>query len=387
MNTKIGVLVDQISRGGTSKLAIEEVRQLQQNGIPAQLLVLYDNKLGLYQDMLAHINIRMLWNEIPPALRINAKIPFFSFFSLFHVTYIFLLPFIIKHKEYECVISHLGYTCFSAYSLSKIRKIPYVAYVHDSISYIIKKVYLRKSWSALLFYPVYLISKIIDRIILKNAMAICKQSRFEADYLEKISRKKIYIVPPATHKRRDSIPSVRGGRLAAFTKWDFSKNFEFLIEVIKRLPAEHKLYVAGQWHPEGYLFDMKQRISREGLSERIVFITGLNEEGIRTFFDQALCLIHPLLEAWGSTLYEAACNGVAFIAPRGCGISDYLVHERDAFYPTHDSLEEYLHYINVFLKDHKKAYDMGRQAWVDIKNIDIEHHVDTLTGVIRKNKR
>ncbi|MDD5449025.1 MAG: glycosyltransferase family 4 protein [Candidatus Omnitrophica bacterium] len=387
MYGKIGVLIDQIAKGGTSKLAIEEVRQMQIMGTTAELLVLYDNSQGLYSDMLAGIKVRVLWNELPRCLRINAKIPLFSFFSLFHILYIIFLPLMIKRNRYSCIISHLGYTCFSAYSLSKVKKIPYVAYVHDSISYIIKKVYLNKKALRFFFYPVFVLSKFTDRLILKNAIAVCKQSRFEADYLEKISGKKVYIIPPATYKRRDAIPSQRGNRLSAFTKWDFSKNFEFLIRIIKKLPVEHKLYVAGQWHPAEYLTEVKKSISKEGLGERIVFLTDLDEGGIQKFFDEAFFLIHPLIEAWGSTLYEAACNGVTFIAPQGCGISDFLIHERDGFYPPQDNLEQYLHYIRLLINTPDRAYEMGKQAWLDIKTIDIKNHVGRLLKAIEENKK
>lgn len=380
---KIGVMVDQICKGGATKLAIEEVRQLYKEGHDTELLVLYDNGQGLYQDILKEVKIRILWYEVPRILRLNVKIPFFSFFSLFHITYIIILPFLIGKKEYDYVVSHLTYTCFSAYSLSKVRKIPYIAYIHDSISYILKKVYLKKIGLSVFFYPIFLFAGVVDRLILRGAFAVCKQSNFESEYLRKIGKKRIYIAPPATYRRRGTIPGRRGDRLSAFTKWDLSKNFGFLIEIVKHMPISQKLYVAGQWHPKEYLVKVKGLIAKENLSNRIVFLSDLNESEIQSFFDNALVLIHPLIEAWGSTLYEAACNGVTFIAPKGCGIADFLIGGKDAFYPEQGNLEQYTTYLMKFLNTPSLAYEMGRQAWLDIKDIDIKYHVQVLLEAMR----
>lgn len=381
---KIAVVLDQLSKGGTAKLAIEEVRELSRLGHDAQLILLFDNGKDIFGDILKGIKVRNVWNEIPLALRINFKIPLFSFFSFFHLSEIFILPFIIKKNEYDYLIAHLTYTCFSVCSVSRFKRIPYIAYIHDTVSYIFRKVYL-KGPKKFFFYLIYIFSVLADKIILKNAFAVCKQSRFELDFIEKIIKRKAYVVPPSTYKRRNSIPVERGDNLIAFTKWDFSKNFDFLINLVKNLPSQN-LIVAGQWHPDEYLIKIKERIRGEGVEGRIIFKSELNEIGIRDLFDSARALVHPLFEAWGSTLYEAACNGVTFIAPKGCGISEYLFHETDAFFPAQGDLNAYLYYINKLLNDKNLAYNMGRQAWLDIKKIDIENHTKTLLSIMEKRE-
>ncbi|MDD5431396.1 MAG: glycosyltransferase family 4 protein [Candidatus Omnitrophica bacterium] len=378
---KIAVVLDQLSKGGTAKLAIEEVRELSRLGHDAELLLLFDNQKDIFGDILKGIKVRKIWHEIPAIFRINFKIPFFSFFSFFHLSEVLILPFIIKRKEYDFFVAHLTYTCFSVASVSKFRKIPYIAYIHDSISYIFRKVYLKGS-KKFFFYLIYFFAVLADKIILRNAFAVCKQSKFELDYIEKITKRKAFVVPPSTYRRRDSIPDKRGDNLIAFTKWDFSKNFDFLIKLVKNLPTQ-KLIVAGQWHPDEYLAKVKAAVHEEGLNERIIFKGQLDEEGIKDLFDSARVLVHPLFEAWGSTLYEAACNGVTFIAPKGCGISDYLFHEKDAFFVAQDDLDGYLYYINKLVNDKDYAFTMGRQAWIDIKKIDIENHVKSLVSIMQ----
>jgi glycosyltransferase involved in cell wall biosynthesis len=381
---KIGVVLDQLSKGGTAKLAIEEVRELARLGHDAELILLFDNRQKIFTDMLRGIKVRNIWQEIPLALRINFRFPFFSFFSFFHLSLIIILPFFIKKNQYDYLLSHLTYTCFSVCSVSKFNRLPYIAYIHDSISYIFKKVYLKGFWLKRFFFSlVYGFSVLGDKIILRNAFAVCKQSRFEVDYIEKIAKKKVYIVPPSTCRRRDFIPNKRGSNLIAFTKWDFSKNFDFLIELAKQLPAQN-LIVAGQWHPDEYLLRIKEKIKKEHLEDRIIFKGTLDEQGIRDLFDSARVLVHPLFEAWGSSLYEAACNGVTFIAPKACGISDYLFHDKDAFYAEQDDLGAYLYYIKKLVSDDEFAYNMGRQAWFDIKKIDIENHVKILLEIMKK---
>lgn len=383
---KIAVVLDQLSKGGTAKLAIEEVHELTRLGHDAELILLFDNGRDVFADMLEGVKVRNIWHEIPSVLRINFRFPFFSFFSFFHLSEIFILPFLIKKNEYDYLVSHLTYTCFSVCSVSKFKGIPYIAYVHDTVSYILRKVYLKRPGpKKFFFYLIYGLSVVADKIILRNAFAVCKQSRFELDYIEKIAKKAVYIVPPSTCRRRDPIPDKRGDSLIAFTKWDFSKNFDFLIKLVKNLPFQN-LIVAGQWHPDEYLLKIKEQIKKEHLEERIIFKGELDEEGIRDLFNSARVLVHPLFEAWGSSLYEAACNGVTFVAPKGCGISDYLFHDKDAFYADQNDLDAYLYYINKLISDKDLAYNMGRQAWIDIKKIDIENHIQILLSIIEKRE-
>ncbi len=381
---RIAIVLDQIAKGGTAKLAIEEVRELSRLGHDAELLVLFDNKEKIFCDLLEGIRVRSIWKEIPPVLRFNFKIPFFSFFSFFHISGIFILPFIIKKKEYDFILGHLSYTCLCISLASKVKRIPYIAYIHDSVSYIFRKVYL-KGRNKFLFQLIYPFAVLSDMIILRNAFAVCKQARFETDYIERLANKKMFIVPPSTYRRKKLIPETRGDNLIAFTKWDFSKNFSFLIELMKHLPSQ-KLFVAGLWHPEDYLIKIKQAVEKERLEDRIIFLGPLEEKGIEELFNSARVLIHPLFEAWGSSLYEAACNGLTFVAPKGCGISEYLFHEKDAFYAIQDDLKGYLYYINKLIADKDLAYRMGRQAWLDIEKIDIENHVIMLISIMKDYK-
>lgn len=381
---KIAVVLDQIAKGGTAKLAIEEVRELSRMGHDAQLLVLFDNKEGNFTELLAGISVRNIWGELPRLLRVNFRMPFFSFFSFFHLSQMLILSFVIKRREYDLFLSHLSYTCLSVYLASRVKAVPYIAYIHDSVSYIFRKAYLKGGLKPLylLLYPFALL---LDKVILKGAFAVCKQSRFEVDYLKRVSGKKVFVVPPSTYRRKKTIPPKRGDNLVAFTKWDFSKNFQFLIELMKGLPGQ-RLLVAGQWHPESYADSIREKIQQEGLQERITILGRLSEDGIKDLFDNARVLIHPLFEAWGSSLYEAACNGLTFVAPVGCGISEYLAHGSAAFYARQGDTEGFLFYINKLIDDGALALKMGRQAWKTIEKIDIENHAKMLVSIMESGK-
>src|SRR5205814_1176994 len=124
---KIGVMIDRIIVGGVEKIAIEEVAAFRKAGYDATLLVLSRNYPDpkAFKDQLKDIPIIHLEDRIPKFLRFSFKFPFFNFFSFFHLTYPIYLPFVVRKREFDFIVSQNPYTSFTALSLSKFRKIPY----------------------------------------------------------------------------------------------------------------------------------------------------------------------------------------------------------------------------------------------------------------------
>ena len=88
----------------------------------------------------------------------------------------------------------------------------------------------------------------------------------------------------------------------------------------------------------------------------------------------ARTLIHPIVEAFGLTVLEAAAHGCPAIIPKGSGVSDLFVHGETAFFPQEGDLEEYLQYVEA-LREAKFAFIMGRKAREISKHYSWEKHV------------
>src|SRR5262245_12416719 len=127
MTNKVGVLIDRIVAGGVEKIAIQQTNALVTSGHNATLLVLSrrDNDPDAFREIIQNIPVEYLEDRLPAFMKFSFKVPFFTFFSLFHITYPLLLPFFIKQKEFRYIISHNSYTTFTALTLSLIKNIPY----------------------------------------------------------------------------------------------------------------------------------------------------------------------------------------------------------------------------------------------------------------------
>ena len=140
---KIGILIDRLNIGGVEKTAINQVKALNALGFDATLLVLTRRAVveGAFPDLLQDLPIAYLEDFLPSFCRFSFKIPIAAFFSFFHISYPFLLPFFIPTKEYDYIISHSSYTTFSAITLRIFRKIPYSIYFSVPIYFILTRVF------------------------------------------------------------------------------------------------------------------------------------------------------------------------------------------------------------------------------------------------------
>jgi glycosyltransferase involved in cell wall biosynthesis len=341
----IGILLDRLAEGSYTKIAIEEVRSLRKLGHNAKLLVIIRDKniKYRYQDIDKDVPKVYLSDRWPALFKLNFKIPFFSFFSFFHLSAPVILLFFTKVKEYDCIISHGTYTCFSNITLSKFKKIPYVAYIHDSISYILTKVYSKKTLH--FTFPILIpLSKFLDKAIIENSRYTLVQSSFTKDRLSGLSDKKIRVLALGCNPAV-SIPENREDFFLAVTKWDIGKTPSFILKVLKNSKNKFKLVIAGFWTNEKILNDFKKEVLDSGLGEWVDIRGEVTEDALKKLYLSARAIIHPIVEAFGLTILEAAGCGCPAIIPSGSGVSDIFTHGKEAFFPQEGDLDEYLRYV------------------------------------------
>lgn len=385
---KIGVLIDRLNVGGVEKIAIEQVRALRELGEDAVLVVLSRKAVveGAFSDLLADIPIEYLEDRLPWFFRFSFKIPFFSFFAFFHLSYPFLIPIVVKKREYDFILSHNTYTSFTALALSKINSIPYIVYIHDPISYIIKKAYPKGpiKWMSVLFVA---LANILDNLIVLNARFVFTQGDLHYDHLKKIlgSAEKLVILTPG-HDYVEQLPSFRGEYILAVTAWKEGKELEKLLYLVSEI-NNARLKIVGKWIHNEYRKKIDVLISKLNLFERVEIIGETTEEKLNSFYREARVVVIINNErGLGMPALEGASNGCTFIIPSECGVARYFKDKEDGFYFTYGDIGTVKQYLEMLLNNERLAYNMGKHGWETVKeSYSWRKHVDVILSCMKKS--
>lgn len=381
---RIGVLIDQLLIGGVAKVAIEEVRYLKKFGYQADLLVLLQTRQKENIKLVDNeITVKFLSDKFPAIFKKSFKFPFFSYFSSFHITSPFVIDRAIKKNDYDLIISHGTYTCLSAIRLLKKLNMPYIAYIWDPVSYILKKVYSNTPLR-ILFPILKPVAYFIDNIIVKNSIATITGSKVHYKTLKSFDEDKISIVYPGCkdiktyRNRREKI-------ILSATRWDSGKKPEFLLEIIKRLNNEYNLIVAGDWLRDKEKAKFEKMIIDENLGSKVRVLGYVDINELEMLFSKAKVFVHPNFEAFGMTGLEAASFGCPIIFPKGSGVTDLFEHGKQGFFPEEGNINEFVSYLNIILSDNDLALKMGKSAFKTAKGHTFYEHVKKLSEIIENS--
>jgi len=381
---KIGILLDQITLGGPPKAAFEEVKYLRELGHDARLLVIMRRQTKgeyCYEDIIQDIPIEYLSDRLPQIFRRSFKLPYFSFFSSFHLTSALFTPRTIQKREYDILVSHGTYTCLTAHRLWRHKGIPYIAFIWDPISYILPRIY---SSSSLRYgFPILRpLASRFDRLFVEDSLATITCSNAHVELLNKITSRKIEVVYPGCVPAV-SLPRTRGDYILAVTKWDMGKRPSILLEVIQRIRGA-RLVVAGNWVQRSILDNFLKKIKRKELTKQVEVLGPTDQKTLRELYLGANVLIHPIFEAFGMTVLEAASHGCPFIIPKRSGVTDLFTHGIHGFFPTEGNIDEYANYVQVLISDKLLAWKMGHDAWEVTKKNTWKDHTIGLEKIITR---
>jgi len=382
---KIGILIGQIVQiGGVGIAAFEEVRHLRKLGHDAELLVLMENKEFYHDDFTKDIPIRYLSREFPGLFKKSFKLPLFSFFSTFHLTSPFAVTRVLNDHEYDVIVCHETYNCFSGIRLSRKKKIPLVSYIWDPISYILPRVYSSRvlKFAFPLLQP---LGRYFDKLFVRESLVTLTCSKAHVEMLERMSDKKnIRMLYPGCYLPA-SIPQKRDDYILSLTKWDIGKNPTFLLEVLRRLKDNNvKMVVAGNWVQEAVKEDFIKKAEEYGLSDRIEISGRANDEEKKRLFSGARVLIHPIFEAFGMFGLEAAAHGCPIMIPEGSGVTDLFTHGIHGFFPKEGDVDSYVKHLDLLIEDEEKARRMGQDAWKIANEYTWEDHARRLEAIIEE---
>jgi len=380
---KVGIMIDRFDPGAVAKIAIEEVRHLGKMGIDAHLLVLMEDRSSEYRynDIRSELPVDSLSRKLPSPFQRSMKFPFFTFFSSGHLTCALVTPRYLSRQDYDIVVAHGTYTCFTAHQLWKRRRIPYVAYIHDPISYILPRAYSNStSWRFMRrFVP---LGRLLDRAIIENSTFTVANSDHTRKRISELSPSVPTGVVYPGCSPLDNLPDNRGNYALAVTKWDHSKRPEFLLDPLAQ--TKLKMKVVGFWVGANLKPSFLAEVFRRGLKDQVFVFDAVGEEELRTLYSSARCLIHPIREAYGMTALEAASCGSPFIIPRGSGVGEIFQDGLQGFFPAEGDLEAFSKCLSLLALDERAAWRMGVEAWRVSKRHTWTDHAEALASILSK---
>ena len=383
---KVGILIDRLNVGGVEKIAIEQVIALRKQGIDATLLILRKKAVidKAFPDLINKIPIIYLDSRLPRILRFSFKFPIFHFFSSFHITYPFLLPFFIKHKEFDYLIAHGTYTAFSAIAIKKIKKIPFSVFIWDPIGYILNRVYSRKLNFLLQLFLI--IAKKLDALIINQTEVILTGGEAHNVYFREINpRVKIITIPPSVYPS-SNITSKKENFVLMVTAWKEGKDPGYIFKLIEYLPSM-KIYMVGKWLDPVYREYFEKRVSELKLSQNISIIGAVSEDELSNYYSKALLLLQTNDDrGFGLPALEAAGHGTTFIIPKGQGVCDLFKDKYHGFFTNEKDTQHIVRILKLLLTDNDKALEMGKLAWQHVvKSYSWDKHAKKLVNLIKEN--
>lgn len=385
-NIKLAVLIGQLSYvGGVGIASVNEVRELRKLGIEAELVVLFRKNEFEWRETFEATDIPVVFLSdcLPKFLRINFKIPGFSFFSFFHLSSIFWAPLVMKKLKYDVILVHETYNCFSAIACAKLLKIKLLTYFWDPVSYIVPRVYKEKipSW---IFPAVEYISKLNDRLIIRNSDFVLLGSGLHEKFVKEIVASEKVIKIPVGTKVLKKVNFDREPLVVALTKWDRGKNPGFLLELAKELKGKFKFIIAGNWSDLKQKDEIEKNIGEMGLSGKVFMIGKVTEEEKLKLFSQARVLIHPIVEAFGMMALEAAGCGCPFIIPKGSGVTELFSDKEHGFFPDEGDLKVFVEKANLLLNSKGTSALMGEKAYNRAINYSWQAHAEKISKLIKE---
>jgi len=380
---KIGILIDRLNVGGVEKIAIQQVKALRDSGEDASLVVL--RRKGVVQnafpELMKEIPVIYLDDRLIPLFKFSCPFPLFHFFSLFHITYCFFIPFAVKKKEFDYFIVHGTYTAFSAIAIKWIRKIPFSVFIWDPISYIVERVYGQKL-AGLTKKILLLTAKHLDKFIISNTDVILTGGPAHNGLFNNLNPdKKILEISPGVNPLK-KIALKKEDYILMVTAWKSGKNPEYIFELIKRIP-KLRVKMVGKWLDSEYKKEFERKIKKINLSKNIEVIGEVNEKRLAKYYQEAVLLLQTNDDrGFGMPALEAAGHGTTFVIPKGQGVCNLFSDEIDGFYTKEKDTKKIAEYLNLLIENKQLALKMGKHAWETVKtHYSWQKHTEKLKNI------
>lgn len=382
---RIAVLIDRLNIGGVEKIAIEEVRSLTAAGIDAELVVMRRKSVveNAFPDLLSGVKVTYLDDRLPALCRFSFNFPLFYFFSLFHLTYPVILPFVVKKGEYDYLISHGTYTALTAIQLKKRSGIPFSGYIWDPITYLIDRVYQVKI-PRLVYIPLRYVAKLLDTYIARSMNSILVGGVAHNSFLRDIAPgKHINLIYPSVHPAKK--PYVKKPYALVMTAWKEGKNPEYILELVRALPTL-RIKMAGKWIDSDYRKRFEALVRDNDFQNSIEVLGAVSEKELSRLYGEALTVLQTNDDrGFGMPALEAASQATTFIIPEGQGVCDLFEEGIHGYYTKEMDTAKIVSLLGDLMKNEEKAKLMGKTAWEHVRNLySWDNHAENLIRAVNE---
>ncbi len=381
---KIGIVIDRLNVGGVEKIAIEQVIALRKLGEAADLVVLREKAVvpNAFPDLLRGVPVVYLDKRLPKIFRFSFGFPVFSFFSFFHLTYPFLLPFVVKKNEYDYFIVHGTYTSITAAALKKFRNLNFSAFIWDPASYILGRVYSKKFLKPVLWLFIKIAYR-LDKYLIKKMDTVLVGGPAHNAFIHKIDpHKPIKTVYPSVNPIKK--PVKKDDYVLMVTAWKEGKNPEYIVNILEVLP-NLKIKMVGKWIDPDYQRRFTKLLKDRNFEKQVDIVGSVSEAELSEFYAKALILLQTNDDrGFGMPALEAAGSGTTFIIPRGQGVGE-MFQDGEGFYTKELDTAAITTLLKQLINDKKKAVELGNKAWEKVKNnYSWQKHAEQLVAIITK---
>ena len=384
---RIAILVDELPASSAPKIVGEEAFHLTELGVKCDVYVLKHRNSEIPLAHAQQISLTHLDEKLGALGKLcGLRIPTFSFFSLYHVAYPFLLSREANEKldKYDAIIVHFASTAIFASRLH-LHNAKLILYYHDPISYIFENAY--ENWSSIKRRLLSYIAKFVDRKLLSIADLIILPSSFHYRRIKSLTPDKpVKIIYDGVNVANE-IPSSRGDYILAVARWERGKKPFTLIDVAEALAQEFKelkIHMVGPWKPASLLDEFLLKARRKNVAEMFRIFGAISEEDLRNQYLGARCLVHTKVEAFGLQGLEAAAHGCSIVFPKGSGVTELFTHGVHGYFPEENNAEEYTEYLAKLMSDERLAWKMGYEAWEIAKHCTWKRHAENIIKVIKE---
>ncbi len=373
---KIGIIIDQLVSGGVQKSAIQEAKELKKLGHDVTLFVLVRLYYTYqYQDLSQGLKVIFLSDYNPIFFKRAYRIPYFAFLTHLHI----LNPFFARRytmlKKLDFIISHGTTTCITAAAITKILKVPYMAFIYDPMLYILEKAYAKTP--VRFFFPLIKpLTRYYERSFLISAALVVTQSKVHQNFIRENYAVDPIIIHPACVPVKH-IPQKISQDILGYTRWEMAKNPQLFLWLAKKLPQAHFL-IAGSWSNSQQKELFKSLIKKRKLEKQIELLSPINENKLQQLAAKSLVWVHPHFEAFGMAGLEMASLGLPIIIPKGSGVTELFQEGEHGFFPSLKEKKTLLTHLLFLLQNPTLAVSMGKKAASVAKQHTWTNHSQTV---------
>ena len=383
---KIAILIDQLTPGGVQKIAVSEVKNLNNLGYRATLLILtrqgYQKK---YRELMGDIPYQFLQDYYPRPLRKNFKLPFFASLSTHHLISPILAIGLLKKQNIDIIVSHGTTTSLTALTAKLFAKIPYILMIHDPMVYILDKIY--KKSLVYMFSPlIKMTATHLEKKLIKNASVCVIDSRFHQKFIKVKYNVDPQIIYLGTEIHGKPLLEL-GDNILTTGRWGKGKNLQLILDILQHFPKT-KLIVAGIWPNKNDFFWFKDLLKQKRVENRVKLITYYGDRDLRNIARLARVWVLPHQEAFSIAALEAASMGLPIIIPRNSGVADFLKNGRDGIFPSKINTKTFSSALKVYLDDKNLANQTGKNAAENARKFySLKKHTYELAKLIENSKK